>query len=286
MAALRHANFGFRGLSPRQAPAVPSEIDWEHPLARGLGCFYAFGAHSGLRDLCGSIGVLTPAVGAGLSAGYYGTGWAATANDQYLTSAPVPAALKPTTGSGVSVLWAGTWISNATSYGGPMFGLCYDVGINSPYHVFNIQDASPTGNGPVDNNVTITYTAGGPIQEASSPAVAGPQVLVGTLPFVTPPATLYRNGAVIATQNNVGVPSYTATSMINVNGFGTPVTRTLNKITNAGAIWTRVLSPGEVAWISAEPFVVLRPIQRRRFYLPNTAVAAPAGKRPRITMIA
>lgn len=84
----------------------------------------------------------------------------------------------------------------------------------------------------------------------------------------------YCNGVLAATNGSApAAPSYTGTRV--GLGFFPPNINTSNTaITLLGTFHNRALSAGEVAWIDAEPFVMLRPVVRRQYY--TTVAGAPA----------
>jgi hypothetical protein len=271
MAVLRRANFSRRGFDPRQVPSVPVELDRAHPLANGLvGCWIG-GRYD---DLTGNSPAMVRQSAAGAGPSYRGTAWSNNATNSAVYST-AGAALKVTTGS---MVWTGDILTTAPADYSPLFCVVPDGSGSAPYTSYWLGVA-----------VTATVYVPGPNFLAcdgpiSGPLVTGPQSIACV--FAGANTTLAKNGTNVYTgTSGNGIPAFTSTSMVAIGGYPTTYPRNPTALTASAMIYNRQLGD-ELTWISIEPFAMLRPIQRRRFYLPNTAVAAPAGKRPRITMIA
>jgi hypothetical protein len=281
MAVLRRANFGHRGFNPRQAPTVPAEIDRQHPLANGLTIYLLpqVGGTS-IRNLTGLTADL-PAFSP--SQAVFGMGPRGLEAQSPIVQSYWSG---PTLTSSVGVNSGSIWFygRQVSAYSGtwniPLIGVTYDNIDSDPYYALSLHrmgsDAGAVElvyNNSSYNSINTGITsipAGTPLNYFGTVRLGGN-------------AVFYRDGQLYSnTAAPAGTISITNTALTLVGNVAAGFT---GAGMVAGAVWSRELSAGEVAWMSAEPFAMLRPIQRRRFYLPS-AVAAPAGKRPRITMIA
>ena len=74
----------------------------------------------------------------------------------------------------------------------------------------------------------------------------------------------YVDGVAQTFQAGTGGGWGTASKAVNIGDGYQPIAGTIMKV----SIWPRVLTANEAAWLTAEPFVFLRPIIRRRYFVP------------------
>ena len=253
---------------PRVKPPFgAAEVDWAHPLAAGLMCFLPFNdGGNAITDLVrgtrfsrqGNVSWQPRAIG--LSANFPGaTGdyFNAPSSDQFNAS---------------TRLSVGVWLRSTTvnrsqlltkdTNTGRSWGLVMEVSANSiSFSVFK------TG-----GTETVLTASSTPVNNGAWRQV------VGTYRFVTDGTsvlTLYRDGVSAATRTDaVGQILSTATE-VEVGrrlypGFLDPFTGDIG----LAFIYFRELLVQDVLWLYNEPYAMLRPIVRRRYFVP--AAAPPA----------
>ena len=80
---------------------------------------------------------------------------------------------------------------------------------------------------------------------------------------------LYINGALDTTNTSVAATV----------GYGSTGARPASALTDAhvwySGIWSRLLTPDDFLWLHAEPYAMLRPIVRRRYFVPSADIINP-----------
>jgi ACT domain-containing protein len=92
--------------------------------------------------------------------------------------------------------------------------------------------------------------------------------------------TFYRDGVPFETQNlatdtNVDWGEQRPVELMGKN-FG--ASNATNGSIAMAAIWMRALSSAEISWLYAEPYVFLRPVVRRRWFVPSGVQTVPVGQ--------
>lgn len=281
--------------SPRQQPPMYDrmEVDWGHPLTTGLiGCYLPT---STIRDASGNAPTIVDLSSAGnhlivhdgsstfslspVGFGNNGNGEFASASGWYAAS--TPAQQPASTASGFFVGYVND--------GGDLIGYPLIIGSTyttnagtSPYDAFDLRrpgsDATALSFswnvGGTQGNVLVSGLL------ATGASLSGGFTL--NCNGVAGNARLFANGTVAGTATPTsGTISYSSPQMC-FNGAPGQQTRT-GMATTIGYVWSRALSDGEMAWLHAEPYVLLRPVRRRRFV--GTASAS-AGAGARVVVMA
>lgn len=229
----------------KNVPTVPVEVDWSHPLARGLVSCYLPGVSkfdiAGLGPVLSTLTdhVVRPSPFGPLSSGGADSGSVLTDAVQFQAAGTIHVFGKFDT-SGYAVPFA---IYDAV-FGG---AIEIDVGFGTialAMGVFGYWEFGPPYiSGAVMNSITAAFTFSGSLK-------------------------LYQAGAVTYTGTSEPAPSYSGRSLLiggNYAGFSS-----IPAGFGVGAVhlYNRQLSDQEVAWLDAEPFAMLRPVTRRIFSAP------------------
>ena len=270
--------------NPTSQPPMwePQEVDWSHSLSAGLvGCYLP-------TMLAGSISSTVASPIRDLS----GVGPALVANSGDTLFSMTPAGLANMQSSGGSILGAG-WYAAAVAAqkpsatasafvvgyvtdGGflnnypPLIGLTYTSdAAASPYDAWNIRRP-----GSDATALSFSWNVGG---TQGNVTVSG---ILSTGAIFRAGFTLNTNGAAgSARLFNSGslVGSATASAgSINYGAAQTCFNGTPGELANSGIgttvgyIWNRTLTDGEMAQLSAEPYVFLRPQRRRRWLVTSS----------------
>lgn len=248
--------------SPQLVPTVPSEIDWGHPLARGLLSLYVPGL---------SLGDFTPG-GPSLAGGSaatiaptpHGPGYADQVINNGAAFAACPAKLK-IAGPMTLLLRLYQISTMGGTSGGPLWGVQHDIANGAPF--FDLALGS-LANGQVF--LACNDGAGGTLFTGFDFACA-----VGALSNVVGvylpggSSSCYLNGGLNGTA--VATPSQTAfggADLLTLGSAGAAEFIQPNLASLEGAIWGRALSADEITWLDVEPFAMLRPIKRHTTFAP------------------
>jgi len=250
MSFIRHRNPDF--WLPLQVPVGPVEIDWTHPLARGLIACYVPGSRSFLSDITG-IGPTLNLVGASsLAPCSEGIGLASVAAGEMATAV---VGYPYTSLTAASLYWRGQSVGSYIGGVNPSPFVALDTTSGaSPYGAFAIAlfsnyfqlywNVADTSNSIV-NGVSFT--------EGQTASFAGTFQPGGN-------AISYVDGSEInSTPFGASPPSFSGSYSIDIGSPSGTTGRSLNAITEIALIYSRVLSPFEVAQLSATPFAMLRP---------------------------
>lgn len=251
-----------RLLPPQQKPGLGSEIDWGHPLSRGLvGCWlFNEGAGRLAMDIAGQNHGLMSNFAGTPSSGWSGGALAFDGSDDYIR---VPGHPRLTVGSGD--------FSLVTSIRCDAAPATTDAGVLNP------DDASAASHGYylwISSALSLHYIVRG----ASSLINRSLNVL--TLGKLVQVALSYR------ANNSIGCSLFVGSSLIEsrdstvvgaiTNTLGLIFGRravasinTLSGIMRHAMIYARALTPDEVRWLAAEPYAMVLPAgPRRRWFLP------------------
>ena len=254
------------GFDPTQVPTFPVEIDWSHPLADGLVCCVIPGVS--LRDLAGST-LFNPGTNPTIGGAPRGPSLYYNATTQTAPYAPVTQKLQLQT---VSLVWRGAFVGGVTSN----FGLLGSATGNpggvppAPYNPWEIFSSTYSGgvetfgviaatNGTNYGNATFNYDLplGTDISILSAFNITGSNSI-----------TAYANGVEQSLTYGSALPggtySYTGSEIIYIGGDW----REAGAATEQGLIYNRLLGAREGAWLTAEPFAMLRPVRRRTYFVP------------------
>ncbi len=236
-------------LGPRVVPTEPVEIDWSHPLARGLVACCVPGGASGFADLCDN-GALTPGTGR-MGTAQVGPGWE-TATFSDAATAPLETAWQISEGTIFCRIFK---IGAGNGSGLPwIFGSDNAADSNREWMIYD--------NGSVYEFVGLgTYTT---FNNAANSVVTQQASLCVTFDASYSIDTYYSgdNGFWTASGTGASSPSY-ASNLLYLGGNA-------NCIVQQGSVYNYPLPADLVAWLAAEPFAMLRPRARRRVYVGAT----------------
>ena len=118
-------------------------------------------------------------------------------------------------------------------------------------------------------------TAGTPFTASGGAATLGVLIsLAGTI-TAAKAVTVWKDGVSQGTNTLTGTIGASSTpTSIRLGGYQGDTTVSLfSGPLFAAGIWMRALSQAELLWLHAEPYAMLRPIVRRRYFVPAAAVA-------------
>lgn len=254
-------------------PPMGSQIDWEHPLAKGLVGVWLMNENGGktAKNLLDSnkFVLSNNAVWSNNKKGA-GIKTQGTSNYAVLTN-PTPK-LKPA--KDVTLIWYGSILGNmASSVNNPrLVNMHYDDIDSSPYSCYGIIRLSADNDAIrfVWNNGTSQGTS---IQNYIPSSEYGNLVMFA-LTIGRAGANFYKNGIKNSTSNtNVGTISYSATSLLIIGStYAQPTNNDSNSITNSILIYDRNLSQSEINQLYQNPYCFIKsPTIWSKF---STAVAA------------
>lgn len=254
--------------SPRIIPSVPSEIDWSHPLSRGLLSLYLPGIS--LSDFVADGPTLIGGTAATIAPTPHGPGYA----DQVVNNGAAFAACPPKlkiAGNMTLLLRLYQISTMGGTSGGPLWGIQHDIANGAPF--FDLALGS-LANGQVF--LACNDGAGGTLFTGFDFActVGALSNVVGVyLPGGSSSCFLNSglNGTAVATPSQT---AFGAADLLTLGSAGAAEFIQPNLASLAGAIWGRALSTDEIAWLDAEPFAMLRPIARRTYFAPVTTINA------------
>jgi hypothetical protein len=224
-------------IDPRIVPNVPVEIDWSHPLARGL--VSAIIPTCANYDLVQQNGIIGPTANINGTAPY--------------GLSPLPASLQIQTGT---LTYFGRFLaepSNDLSVLSTIidenpynpYGLCFST--NNAGYVSTFE----YGDGQGYHTIPNTGVAWNGFSTSFSAAFnSGSSV------------SIYADGKFVVSEAITTTWGFSPSPVLVFGGDGRP-----GSVNNkAGFIHNRVLDASEETWLNAEPFGMLRPIVSRRFY--------------------
>jgi hypothetical protein len=245
-------------------PHGAAELDWSHPLATGLQVLVLFNEGGGLAmDLARRIaGVPTSAPFGTVCAD--GPGADLSGSARYIFPIPVDT---PFVGP-ISLVWRG--VVRGTSTFQSFLGKALTNGaFNCPFDFRTSNAATPLVT-LIRSNASVTSAPATPL---SWPAVTLNALKTYAVAQVPPTnvngAVVYINGV---SQGTFGMSPDVATP----TGAGADLwigrrqdgVVQMDGIVSVCAIWSRALTPVEFLWQHAEPYAMLRPIVRRRYFVP------------------
>jgi hypothetical protein len=264
---------------PPLAPAYPVEVDWSHPLSRGLTSLYVPAVSGGyIRNLAGAGGDLTSTTGSPvIGIGAYGPeGRGSDGNGWYGNSTP---AMRAFTTQASVYCFFGNWISGQHYPQEPvLFGLNYGGG--DPYQAISFTSSSTSGK---FGNIQLCWNYNGTGTFSTLDSTVNTQSVgsywnaLGTVQ-TGGNAIIYVNGAQnVSASAGSGTIAIASTSQVAfASDIGAPAYSLGAAIVAAGT-WNRALSAQEAAWLNAEPFAMLRPVTRRTWGT-VISVAPPAAR--------
>ncbi len=279
----------FRDPLTQPRPDYPVVVDWEHPLAAGLiGCYVSSytsrinvaSVAPNIRDFTG-IGTELYCQDGSSTMGLSPLGFAANSNGLGANSGwqtTLSAGQRPS--FGVSLFVRCYKAGNGTSISSyPMIFGCQWTNTNTaPYDTWDIT------NGPTDAQVNFSFNVGG---TATGPSVTSAIATGSTYNFGVAAQADGIAGHIRPFIN--GVLQTTGTPGSGSIGYGATPTLVLGGKVGAscfsnmqiacGYIWNYMLPDTYMEWLNAEPYVMLRPVVRRRFVLPAAGVGGATQSR-------
>lgn len=258
---------------PDQVPLCEFELIREHPLAQGLGCYYATGSRYGLQDLTGA-NLQAAAIAGSITTAMTPIGPAmavtgSSTNRIRFANAP---GNQPT---GDWTLWAFNQ-QQTSGNGGTVFGKWFSSGTwGFDFKVFqNSTDTAPVieyhDNG---GDQSVTFNARALWNSGSNPQF---YMIATAFSFSNAVYTNYYNGGLDGTGHNgtAGVAISNAPMSIGCR-YDNGTDRNFGEAKPpACGVYTRQLTAAEVYWLYKEPFAMFRPrISRKLFYISRPAGA-------------
>jgi hypothetical protein len=270
MAIRRRSVFSNRGFNSAQPPSVPTELA-TGSLTSGLVAYWPL--VSDLRDWTGGQANLTPSgtipfvtAARGGAASFDGT-------NKYLSG--TPSALPSGTADRTYSLWVDA-SSAATGPSSLNLYLAHGTDASGGASVLYIYSAADNKL-VVGSGTTGVWPGSAGFFAAQNQPVHIVVTSVGQATFA-----VYMNGVLVT---NVTVTAInTSTSSFTLGGTATRGFGMSGKISNV-AIFNRAITQAEALQLYLEPFVLRRPLVRRA-YMTGVAGAAPASRRPFITIAA
>lgn len=270
------------GFDPTQVPTFPVEIDWSHPLARfpggSLASLVMPASPMGVRDIATGVQVFSNGASQiGASARGPGAYFSGASSSQYL-------ALNSQYGTGslsIVVVANPTSISSSTNQVAMMIG--NDSNSVTGWSLGIYTNTTPQWvAAAIDSSSTSANATGGTPQAGKTDVVAAIyNSAAGT-------STLVVNGAQLASQGGIGA----ARRGNSISNFS-PIGIYINSGSGADGPFTGVdMWPGTIpvaqvfygalpsdlaAWVTTEPFAMLRPVRRRTYFVPASAPSSNIG---------
>jgi hypothetical protein len=259
---------------PKDAPTGAFEIDWSHPITRGLVALYCPSIDPTF-DLTGGPKLTvqgTPPLGGGPFGAEWGTSATSSTQPNGLWAAST-AAQRPTTAASVYAFVKYTTSPNLAS-NPPIVGITYDNAGTSPFIAFGLY--LDGGAGPfLQWNVGGTFAA---TTAAAAITTGNYYNFVGTVQ-TGGSAFCYQNGVQANTAAaSAGSINSTTTSQI-VLGTNPSTTNAYSSNTSfvISGVWNRALTPAEVALLNDQPFIILRSKASARTYGSFNKGISPTG---------
>jgi hypothetical protein len=236
--------------SPSSKPPIGSQVNWGHPLARGLSYCAPLNEGGGhATDLVsgnyggGAVGWTTSVAGRGTAGSGYGSTAPTVGNPPFTVAALVVVYGVPS--SGYSNLIANVnFVSGSNNQG-------FDLQMQPTTDTWSGVAWKVFANTVNENNQVIANDP--------SPPLGVPLLYVGTYDGAA--GSLYRNGRLIGSAS----ASYLTPANPLVYGGDVPAA---SAVTHFGYVWNRILTLGEMARLLVEPFGMLQPAsQAQRLWL-------------------
>ena len=266
MSIIRRPTTLIRG--PQYVPTYPVEINWSHPLSRDLIGLWVPGNSGGINLVDGNP--LFSYVGAatiGGSAKGPGAVTPSATGGGLINTTAMPAKFQ--LGASMTVFTLGTYGAagflggqNPTVFGNDLAAapyLSYGLVLNGASGVVKMQafisKSSSAFLQVTDTNLLASY---------------GVRPLLAAFTLSGNIVVLYVDTNAVTNTSYSGSPYYGSFSSF---GFGEPTSaaRSPNWTAASGGVYSRPLSSGEIAWLRAEPFDMLRPKREVWYY------SAPSG---------
>lgn len=257
-----------RGINPTQVPTVPVEINWGHPLAEGL--VFCVIPGIALIDLAGSS-VFNPGTSQTIGASDSGPGLYFPSTTQTAPYAPVTPKLQLST---VSLVWRGTILAYLASNFGLLGAATGNPGgvPSAPYNPWEVY-YNTGASGVVTFSIIAANTSSDGTANFNFDLSIGQEVSLAASFDMNATANsyaAYANG-IAQTLSSSSLPSsgtysWTGSEIIYVGGDW----REAAASTSQGLIYNRIINGVDAAWLQAEPFAMLKPIIRRKYYLPQS----------------
>lgn len=239
-------------MNPTRVPNVPVEVDWSHPLSRGLWGAYIPGGRQPLQNIAQRTSLVLETAGNIVS-----TRWGPGSNAQLYDNFNAPWIF----GSGATTFsaanfWLGNFVSNSSNNITLSQGI-YANPNSSPYATYGVSLSATTPTILLQWGADATYNS-----QATSAAVSFGNQSIG-VNFVTDDITAYNNGAPYGSvAGGFGAINGTDTSFF-VIGPGNSSASTALALNYATS-----LPPALWEWLNAEPFALFKPRVRRRYFVP------------------
>ena len=239
-----------------QKPALGSEIEWAHPLSRGLvGCWL-------LNEGAGKIGRDTAKGNHGLLTNFAATitsGWIPTGRGMALICDGINDYLDCGIGEDLNPTQALTVLAWFSTTNSATKGLFSNIGVN-PYPGYVLGTGFGDGGG-ASAGVLSFYTKGGGWKSALQRVDSG-AVICGAATNDSTNTNFYINGALVRTVAQGGSTSNSGKKYIgqflNDRYFSGTIFSVL--------VYNRALSPDRVRWLYHEPYAMIRPAGPARRY--------------------
>jgi hypothetical protein len=254
-------------------PPIGSQIDWGHPLARGLAVCVPCNEKAGLPLEMVTRQRFTPSGNAWWANVGPTTSVAGIWRLSYPSGGPIESK-KITTEA--SILWRGRKIADELGSYGYYFGISYNNFVADPYNVI----ALDVNNNDASGVRVVTNGGSGVLIDQCRDTTP--------LPFHVPLQMLgtVRNGSqklwVRSASQPADAQTQTMTSILTHANDGVAIgthggdnNRTSGGAMEAGYVWNRVLTPDEVAWLYAEPYAFFTPPTPKTMYIPLDVPPAP-----------
>ncbi len=255
---------------PRVKPPFgAAEIDWGHPLARGLRSYWTF---------VEGAGAVSDLVGQNLAVLVGNPSWTATAmrlavtldgSTQYLQCATSGLLLNG--GGAVTCSVAASIITTDAGRSGGR--AIYSERGTSGNDIFKF-DSLDIGLGGGNNIATTIRNDGGTLLQAHGAITVNdgtPHLVILTKNGSA--ITLVVDGVVDTSPTWSGTDTFTDAVETRIGGDAADSGAKWKGSIGLLSTWTRMLSRAEAKWFAAEPYAMLRPIVRRRYFVPAGAVA-------------
>jgi hypothetical protein len=246
-------------------------VNWSHPLANGLLAMFIPGSPTmGFSDITGNTPALVPVVSGSTVIGQSPIG--PSLKSSVLSSGLIsPSGLSPVlqVTATVSLFWKGQQLAGSS-------GDCAGFGVKANNAAGQQQSYLLYQDGTTFTGL-FTHGDGQLCQTSNSTFPTGMWSQGGTIAAgVTGGGILYQNGAHVS--NVAGAVSatpfsYTGTAVLCVGADSVSGVSSGWNV-SVCAIWGRVLSPSEMAWVDARPFSMLVPATPRVFHTPPAGASA------------
>lgn len=237
---------------PRVVPTEPVEIDWTHPLAAGLVHLIVPGGARFLDDLSDTLAPMTLLGGSiwpsNLGSQIYVSNGSHGADVFVGTALPITTqGTFYTRGQFISSFYAGTQLYGVQDSTG--YNYWFGWGTNTTQGSAYVNISGTSYGGPAVNfSANSPFSYGGTFASGSN-------------------LTQYVSGAAAGSVTiGAGNLDLSANTYVVLNSVLYNTSPYIEAIQALCALWRRALSADEMAWLDAEPFAMLRPKMRRRYF--------------------